>query len=576
MFMRLGMDLMHYDERLIKASAYAVELGLVTPESRETREVQWMEPELRTWKGFSRFCVEQLRIVDQRKQIVALQLNWLQRHIWARELRARRAGRRPWFIILKYRRGGVTTLQQALNYWQIWRQEHQECATFAHRQDDTRKIFRMVDRFYQNQPVSQRHPKTPAKTLWIEFPTWDGFYSAQTAGSAGAGRGLGMSRLHLSEAAFYSDLEGLHTGLHDTIAEVEGSAYVIESTPNGRVGKGEDFYEFYQTAKRGESEFIPIFVAWHMDPANQRPLLAPDELGKLSDEEQQLQVKHALSLEQVKWWREKRRGLLAKGGRSDIIHQEHPSDDETCFLMSIAGYYDRDLIAALEPKTREPLAVEENGRLRIYEWPKDDVSYSLGGDIAEGVGADDSTCYVINCSTGATAAVWQSNQIPPDEYGRMVIGDRISGLGWRYQNTSTEAPAFVTLERNNHGHAALAGLLKMAEYPRDRVYHHVDPTMRTREGMEKQPEMEKKAGWPHTQVSHVQLTNVLGRVIREGEPEVADAPTLVSIREVGIGPSGAEFTSRDLAVGLGLAVIGLPYATDKPRWAWIGGERVEL
>lgn len=35
--LRLGPDLAQYDERLLKASAYAVELGLVTPESRETR-----------------------------------------------------------------------------------------------------------------------------------------------------------------------------------------------------------------------------------------------------------------------------------------------------------------------------------------------------------------------------------------------------------------------------------------------------------------------------------------------------------------------------------------------------------
>ena len=35
--LRLGPDLVQYDERLLKASAYVVELGLVTQESRETR-----------------------------------------------------------------------------------------------------------------------------------------------------------------------------------------------------------------------------------------------------------------------------------------------------------------------------------------------------------------------------------------------------------------------------------------------------------------------------------------------------------------------------------------------------------
>ena len=77
--------------------------------------------------------------------------------------------------MLKYRKGGVTTLEQALGYWQVWRKKHQRCLTLAHRPHDTRIIFHMVELFYNNHPLDDRIPKSPARTTWIELPGgWDG------------------------------------------------------------------------------------------------------------------------------------------------------------------------------------------------------------------------------------------------------------------------------------------------------------------------------------------------------------------------------------------------------------------
>jgi hypothetical protein len=344
-----------------------------------------IEP-LRHWYRFARFCAHQLRIVDMQQRLVPLQLNWLQRRIVVEEIRARRRGVHPWFLILKYRKGGVTTLQQALSYWTLWRLKHQACLTLAHRPQDVRLIHAMVERFFEHQPAANRHRKTEAVTNWIEFPQpWDGMYMAGSAGATSWGRGSTLSRLHLSEAAHYADLATLHTGLAKSLGD--GSAYVMETTPNGREGKGQTFYEFWQAAKRGDSRFIPLFFPWHHDPRNRLPLLAPDELDPFTDDERRLMERHKLDLEQLKWWREERRAIVADGGAADRVHGEHPADDDSCFLYGSDAYFDLDDLAKCELHIREPIRVEENGRLRIYEEPKRDGIYVIGADPAGGGGS---------------------------------------------------------------------------------------------------------------------------------------------------------------------------------------------
>jgi len=69
----------------------------------------------------------------------------------------------------------------------------------------------------------------------------------------------------------------------------------------------------------------------------------------------------------------------------------------------------------------------------------------------------------------------------------------------------------------------------------------------------------------------------LGRVLREGEPKIRDLETLRSIRAVSHAPSGgAEFTGRDLAVGVALAAVGIAAASAATGWVYMGGRLVNL
>jgi len=502
--------------------------------------------QLRDIGHFPRFAERQLRIVDKESGgLVPFRMRWIQAQIWKAEMRARRRRSRPWFLILKYRRGGVSTYCQGRGYQTIWSTPNAAVRTYAHRSEDTRTIFQMVTRFYDHQAEENRHTKTSAGTYHVEFPApWYSSYKADTAGATSSGRGSRLNGCHLSEAAFYPDLPELHRGLNDTVAP--DGFYFIESTPNGTFGKGEAFFEAWQRASRGDSAFIPLFFPWHADPHNRLPLIVPDELGVLDNVELELLERFSLDLEQVKWWRQKRLELSGAGRSDRAILGEHPNDPSTCFLEGGDAYYDEALLKATEARCVEPIRVEQDGKLRVFEDPHPDGRYLIAADPAEGVGRDDSAATGWNVKTGRQAFTWRWNRIPPDEFGK-----KLAELGKRWKPNPDAAPAYMIVERENHGHAVLIGLMQLAGYPKLRVHHEVPETHD-----EKKPQ--PRAGWRH---NHIVLTTSLGRMLREEYPVILDREVITSIRRVTLGDKGtAEFSGRDLAVTAGLAAIGFPYA----------------
>ena len=532
--------------------------------------------EQRDFKYLHKFAKRQLRILHREQgTLVPFRFNWIQRQIFKKEYQCIKDGIRPRFIILKYRRGGVTSYVQARHYQRIWAMPHKRVLTFAHRSQDTRVIFDAVRTFYENQPSKHRHERTPALTYQLAFEPWHSEYSAGTAQATSSGRGSRLDGIHLSEAAFYPNLLQLHMGINDTAAP--DAYYYIESTPNGKLGQGEQFYEFWKTAEAGQSSFVPLFFPWHADPRNVIELREPTELEPLEPEEIELMMRHGLRLPQIKWWRSKRRELDAVGRNSRAIFQEHPNDPESCFLESGDAYYGQGLVEASR-QLRQPLAIAdleaqydpmlmphlEFGRMRIWDEPKEGRSYSIGVDSSEGVGRDDQALTVIDTKSGEQVCAFNWNMIPPDEFGATILPmiGRMYGTEWN--------PAYIVCEKENHGHAVLGALLHRAQYPHQSVYHH---TIR----LHKEGREAKIAGWPHNKKHHLDLTYEIGRMLREQWPIIRDAHTLASIRQVVADPNGgAEFGGCDLAVAIGLAALGIESARGKAGLAYIGGRVIDI
>lgn len=498
---------------------------------------------------FGRFSAARLKIVDKDGRLVPLHLNWAQRQVYGAELQMRRDRRRPWLLVLKYRKGGISTLQQALAYWTLRKGRYRRCRTLAHRGEDVSQIFSMVERFWQEEPDDGHRPrKTTAGKTHIELPDLGGYYGADTAGSLTGGRGSTYQRIHGAEAAFWRSLKTLHKALAE--AQANDCAYVLESTPNGREGDGQDFYEFWQAAKQGKNAFRPIFLPWWADPANRQQLRAPDELGPLDPEEEKRVRLYGIDLDQVKWWRQKRLELAAEGRGMAAIVQEHPDNDEDCFVESGTPYFDADLLAQRRTEqVRPPIRIEEGGALhglRVYAEPVPGHEYSVGCDPAEGVEGDESAMYVQDHTAHETAAVWNRNDVDPNTLGKVQLRE----LGLRYR-CEDDAPAYLVVERNNHGHAVLGALLDSG-YPPARVYHHVHAT-------DPDGNPSSKAGWPNNVATKGVLVSAIGTSLRDGVPVIRDGATHASIRRIERQANGtAELTGRDLAVAYGLSLSGAP------------------
>lgn len=104
----------------------------------------------------------------------------------------------------------------------------------------------------------------------------------------------------------------------------------------------------------------------------------------------------------------------------------------------------------LEIGGRIEIREQEDGWLRLYEFPRDDYQYALGGDSAEGLAkGDDAYGLVRDKSTNHVTADFNGHY-PPDEFAL-----KLRLLGW-YFNEADDAP-----ENNNHGYSTVSEMLKL-------------------------------------------------------------------------------------------------------------------
>jgi len=214
----------------------------------------------------------------------------------------------------------------------------------SHEREATTRLFSAV-RFFIDHLEVKPQISIDSKSE-IRFPKAGSFYWIGTAGQKAFGRGDTIGRAHLSEAAFYENLERILAGISEA---AEYGTIDIETTANGR---GE-FYEIWQKAKKGTSSFTPIFIPWFIDDeysvermneeekrglsaSTQEMFAMPDDefIASFTAEEKFLVTRVArewkiiLTAGQLKWRRYK---IWDKGA---LFWQEYPEDDVSCFLQT--------------------------------------------------------------------------------------------------------------------------------------------------------------------------------------------------------------------------------------------------
>src|SRR5262249_51250881 len=117
---------------------------------------------------------------------------------------------------------------------------------------------------------------------------------------------------HASESSFWPDLSAQFASLIQTVPDQDGTEIIVESTANGH----NEFYSLWRKAEAGDSEFLPVFLPWSLDPEYRRAV--PDDFA-MTSEERSLAELHNLDEQQIYW----RRLKISQLGSETYFHQEY-------------------------------------------------------------------------------------------------------------------------------------------------------------------------------------------------------------------------------------------------------------
>ena len=504
---------------------------------------------------FLLFCERNLMIRDKySNQLIPFYdvLNWEQMELIKMVAEDLATGRPIRYIVLKARQMGMSTLIEAMGYW--WTSTHRFTTTviIAHEKEATKNLYEMFRRYYEYSHPSFKPDRKYNTKQDLTFDVSDDVkktYDAQNLPSPGLqseiktmvategkGRSSTIKFLHGSEVAFWDDSADVTSAAVQAVPMAPETFIFLESTANGIGGY---YYDEWNAAKRGESQFRPVFFPWHSHNEYETPNIIDDDLGDLDAEEEALyKLFEHEGYDRASWprkiyWRR----LKKKEFRTDPkkFYQEYPSTPEEAFLASGRPVFDVPMLQEMEriavdaqkthpymcgdikkvvdPETGmerikfiEIRRVGDNDPTPLRVWWDVDRSrkYVIGVDVSEGIEveassgkeADFSVITVFDVLARKVVARWRG-YADPDQLGEIVFN-----IG-TYYNT-----ALVGVEINNHGIATAAKLRNM-------FYRNL--YMRETAEDEQFQVRTTKFGWQTNKKTKPIMISELQRSIREGD-----------------------------------------------------------
>lgn len=191
-----------------------------------------------------------------------------------------------------------------------------------------------------------------------------------------------ISLLYLDEFAKVKEhvAEEFITATYPVISSGQTSKIIIVSTPLGM----NHFYEFWQKAVNGESNFFPVSVPWHEHPKRDQK------------------------------WKE--------DTIKDIGNIRFAQEFGCKFLGTASTLIDSDALEMTQLK--QPVSIKWTGLFNIYEEPRRGVLYILGVDTAKGTGGDSSVVQVLKINHKLNieqVAIYRNNLINPHDFAQVVI-----------------------------------------------------------------------------------------------------------------------------------------------------------
>lgn len=389
--------------------------------------------------------VNRLQIVTKDLRVVQLGdvLNHAQYRIVDEVNRALNEKRRCRFVVLKARQIGVSTIVEGLMFTLAMILNRMGGLVISHEADSAGWLLKMTNHYWETWRFKSLYD---IRHNSVRHMSWDNNGSSiriATAKNVGAGRSTTIQFLHGSEVAFWDDAPTLMTGLAQSIPMSSPSIIALESTANGIGGY---FYEQWNAAVDGETEFTPLFFPWHEHPEYTAAHVQQGEtLGALNDEER---ILHAIGIDdsRLAW----RRWAIKNLCGNDLMkfRQEYPTVPEEAFIVTGHNIFpDGDLTACYQPMNGlQGYLTEEGGRVRfqesldgpltIFRWPGEDMDrhkYMVSGDATRSITGDFSCAQVLNRRTWEQVAIFR-RKIDP-----VSFGDQLALLG-RYYNWAIVCP----------------------------------------------------------------------------------------------------------------------------------------
>lgn len=430
---------------------------------------------VRTVNPFDILDTGKLHIKTKVGNLIPLILNNAQRLVYDRIRKLREAKKPVRIWILKSRQLGVSTLLEAILYCLTSQQKNRNSLIMADEVDKSNYFFDMAKLYQEKMEEHTRYLAPPLKKSNEKKLEFQGIHSQiliDTAHNVGAARAYTYQYCHLSETGFFSHFRDVLDGLMQSIPDHWDTLVIGETTANGI---DNEFYQEWQRAKQGLSDWIPLFLAWYIMEGYLRPLGPGGELETLSGitfdtdgsqddflkEEELLQRQYNLTNEQLNW----RRWCIKNkcSGQVRTFRQEYPATDEEAFLTSGACIFDTLKLKAQRLNAgikavgtlyeditgRVVFKKEVNGKFRLFEDIGKNMQIVIGADVAEGVGENECAACALDRRTNNTVMGYVGNT-DPDQFAKDLA------LMGKYCNMALIAP-----ENNSLGYSVCSDLAQL-------------------------------------------------------------------------------------------------------------------
>lgn len=385
-----------------------------------------------------RFIEMFLRVKDKKGRFSVFRINDAQIQFYKELCEQKRKGKRMRVNILKARQLGFSTFIAAVLFVLTILVPNQTACIIADIADHATNLFDKYKFYYHNLPawLKEKLPllKSNAKELVVDYGMGQSSKVRILVQGDNAGRSDTCQYLHLSEVAFWDDIEGTTTSVLQTVDDTNPNSIIAyETTANG--------VNYYKTiwdedVGSGDDGYKALFFPWYLDPT----YVLPYDGFELEDWETKLKDKLDLSYEQIAWYHAqylKLRRNLAK------LRQEFPSTPIEAFIVTGTNKFNMELVQQQKEWILEHPPIKQgfftykktvsqdgevitisninfvevqNGdaEIKIYEEPKAGHPYVITNDPANG-GEDYFATHVFDNYTGCQCAVYHKNKCDADD-----------------------------------------------------------------------------------------------------------------------------------------------------------------